>query len=79
MRPHHHQDLLFSQWSKYEGSQPGATHSNPSGEGTFLLKVDGDADDGGKVDQTEPETWRSVVSSLMTGARVRPVRMPTVK
>ena len=55
MRTRHHQDLLFSQWSKYESSQSGAAHSNPSGEGTFLLKVYGDADDGGEVDQAEPD------------------------
>ena len=55
MRSHHSRDLLFSQWSKYEGSQSGATHSNTSGEGTFLLKVYGDADDGGEVDEAEAE------------------------
>ena len=55
MRTPHHQDLLFSQWSKYESSQSGAAHSNPSGEGTFLFKVNGDADDGGEVDEAEAE------------------------
>ena len=56
MTSHHHQhNILFSQWSEYESSESGATDGNPSGEGTFLLKVDGDADDGGEVDEAEAE------------------------
>ena len=53
--PHQHLNLLFSERSEYEGSQSGAADCNPRGEGTFLFKVDGDADDGGEVDEAEAE------------------------
>ena len=48
-------NLLFSQGSEEKSSQTGATHGNPCGEGTFLLEVNGDADDGGEVDEAEAE------------------------
>ena len=48
-------NLQFCYRSKYECSETRATHSDPGSEGSLLLKVDGDADDGGEVDEAEPE------------------------
>ena len=48
-------NLQFSYRSKYECSETRTTHSDPGSEGSLLLKVDGDADDGGEVDEAEPE------------------------
>ena len=60
----HHRHLLFSQRSEYESPQTGATHSYPSGKGTFLLKVNGDADDGGEVDEAEAEAGEDADSEV---------------
>ena len=62
--PHQHLNLLFSKRSEYESSQSGAADCNPRGEGTFLLEVNGDADDGGEVDEAEAEAGEDAHSEV---------------
>ena len=47
--------LHFSQRGEDEGAEPRAAHRDASREGALLLEVDGDADDGGEVDEAEAE------------------------
>ena len=47
--------LHFSQRGEDEGAEPRAANCDARREGALLLEVDGDADDGGEVDQAEPD------------------------
>ena len=59
--------LLFSHGSHYKGSESWTTNSNSGGEGTFLLEVDGDADDGGEVDEAEAEAGKDTHGEIEDG------------
>ena len=47
--------LHFSQRGEDEGAEPRAANCDARREGALLLEVDGDADDGGEVDEAEAE------------------------
>ena len=59
--------LLFSHGCHYESSKSRTTDGNSGGEGTFFLKINGDTDDGGEVDEAEPEPGEDAHGEIEDG------------